>query len=205
VVVDCQVHRIPADAPVAVLALTCDAMADTIDATEPLGVDMKQFARALAFVTHHRFRRLQGRQAVQTQPPQMASDRCQAATCLTGDAPQWQPLSSALFELLHLLGRARPGTAARAGTTVQQPSRAFGLEAGQPFVGSAAAHPDGLSRSRHSPPLLEYPIDQQGSTCRRQSRMLMAVHPFSCPELLGPGNHSFPVLGRMNNLLRHHN
>jgi hypothetical protein len=32
----------------------------------------------------------------------------------------------------------------------------------------------------------------------------MAVHPFSCPELLRPGNHSFPVPGRMNNLLRHH-
>jgi hypothetical protein len=33
----------------------------------------------------------------------------------------------------------------------------------------------------------------------------MAVHPsLSFAELLRPGNRSFPVPGRMNNLLRHH-
>jgi hypothetical protein len=72
-------------------------------------------------------------------------------------------------------------------------------------VRGATTHAHGLCRIADAPTLVKHPGHQQGSTCARQSRMLMAVHPSSFPELRWRGNHSFPGPGRMNNLLRHHN
>jgi hypothetical protein len=152
-------------------------MADAVDAAKTLGVDVQQLARAGALVAHDRLGRLQAGQPAQAQPAHVASNRRQAQTRLPRDAPQRYTLAATPFELLHLLGCASSWTAQRTRTAIQQPGRTFGLEPSQPLVSRAAAHAYGLSRRSNGPPFLEHPVDQQGSTCTRQSSMLMAVHP----------------------------
>ena len=86
---------------------------------------------------------------------------------------------AALLEPLLLGCPQRLGHAAGARASVEQAVRPFGLEPRQPFVARAAAHPARSAGRQHRPTQFENSADQQGSTNRRQSRMLVAVHPLS--------------------------
>lgn len=54
--------------------VTGDAMADAIHPPKLFDVEMDHFARSLTLVAAHRFIGFQGRQFVQTKPPQNATD-----------------------------------------------------------------------------------------------------------------------------------
>ena len=86
-VVDGQVHGVPADAPIAVRALAGDAVPDAVDPPQALGVDVQQLARRCPFVAHDWFHRIKRFQARRPDPSQMATDRGQAVPRLGGDPP----------------------------------------------------------------------------------------------------------------------
>jgi hypothetical protein len=59
VIVDGQVHGVPANAAIAVLPLPRDAVTHAADSPQTLGVDVKQLAGCFPFVAAHWFDRLQ--------------------------------------------------------------------------------------------------------------------------------------------------
>lgn len=122
VVVNGQVHGVPADASVAMLALPGDAVAHTLDAAKALGVDVQQFAGIGALVAAHRLGRLQARQPTQAQTGHVASHGGQTAPGLPGDSPEGQPLAAQLLEAKHLIGRASLGAASRPRAAIAQSS-----------------------------------------------------------------------------------
>ena len=63
--------------------------------------------------------------------------------------------------------------------TILQTCNAFCSEPPQPLEAGALADAGGITDLVHGPALVRNPLHEQGSTFRRQSRMLMAVHPFS--------------------------
>ena len=58
-VIDSDVDKVPADAPVAVLSLSRDAMASTLDTPEFLDIQMQELARVLLLVAPRRLGRLE--------------------------------------------------------------------------------------------------------------------------------------------------
>ena len=63
VVVDGQVHGIPADAAVVVLgSIAGDSMSDAFDLAQAFGVDVEQLARHFAFIANDRLNGIQGLQ-----------------------------------------------------------------------------------------------------------------------------------------------
>jgi hypothetical protein len=82
-------------------------VAYALDASQPLGVDVQQLARAGPLIAAHWHGRLQGAQAAQAQAGHVPGHGGQATTALAGNAPQRLPLSAMQLELAHLFGAAR--------------------------------------------------------------------------------------------------
>src|SRR5690606_25777024 len=69
VVVDADMHELPADAacPALTGSIASDAVSDPVEAAQLLDVDVNELAWVLALVASHRLGRLQGRELVQPQ------------------------------------------------------------------------------------------------------------------------------------------
>lgn len=94
-VVDGQVYRVPANAPVAVeSAVAGDAVAHSPDAPKLLDVDVQQLPRVLALVTHHGYSGLQRTQPREPHALHASTHGGQAASSLLRDAPQWPALAA---------------------------------------------------------------------------------------------------------------
>jgi hypothetical protein len=94
-VVDANVQCLPADAVVPIdraRPASGDAVADTGDAPELLGVEVDQLARAFALVAHDRRLLIKRRQPVQTQPAQNPANRGHRHAELAGDLRPAHPL-----------------------------------------------------------------------------------------------------------------
>lgn len=113
-------------------AIACDAMAHPVDATELLGVDVQQFAGRPTLITPHWLHGLQRLQGGQLQPPNVPTERGQAARTMLRNAPQWHGQTPLDLERHRLQRRACRRTVVRARAGDQQPGDPFGLEAGQP-------------------------------------------------------------------------
>src|SRR5512134_754895 len=87
VVVDADMHELPADAacPALTGSIAGDAVPDPVEAAQLLDVDVDELARVLAFVASHWLGRFQGLEAVQAQAPQDPADRGRRDTDLPGD------------------------------------------------------------------------------------------------------------------------
>src|SRR5579885_1003358 len=76
-----------------------DAVAEAVDAAELFGVDVHQFARPLAFIAHHRRRRVERREAAEPEPAQhRANGRARQAE-FPGDPLAGQTLSAQPLDL----------------------------------------------------------------------------------------------------------
>ena len=71
--------------------------------------------------------------------------------------------------------------------------------AGQPVIGRAGRQSAGLRRLRHAPALLRDSFHQQGSTLRRQPRILVEAHPGGPPVMsVSVSTHRLTGFPRMN-------
>ena len=76
VIVDADMHVLPADAAAVALApaIAGDAVTDLVELTELFDVDVDELARLLALIAPDRLGRLQRTELVETAPPQDAAD-----------------------------------------------------------------------------------------------------------------------------------
>jgi hypothetical protein len=74
-IIDHHMHHPPARAVRGAAAVAGDAMPDPLEAGQALGVEVQQFARALALEAHHRRAVLQGGQPPDPEPGQVACYR----------------------------------------------------------------------------------------------------------------------------------
>jgi hypothetical protein len=204
-IVDADVHGLPAGAPPSVAPIAGHAVTNRFDAPELLGVDVDQLARPLALVAHDRWPRLERRQPAEPEPAQDAADRRDRNGELARDRRAAQALASPAFDLGHahvchlvprVLGRRAP---------VGQRCRPAAAVAREPTVSLALRQSRGAGGRDDRPALLDHPPHQQESTLRRQTRILVHVHPGDPP--IRPAtiaSRSLTRLPRMNNLHSNH-
>lgn len=101
-VVDRDVQELPADAGAVALAgaVTCDAMADTVEPAELLDVVVDHLAGLFPLVAAHRPGGGQGAQLVEAQASQHADDRCRRDANLDSDRLAGQALAAQGFDKL---------------------------------------------------------------------------------------------------------
>ena len=197
----------PAPSPLA-RALLCPLRSpvmrwDLVEAAELLDVDVDELAGVLAFVAPHRLGRLEVPEAAQAGALEDAADgggrdtrrpwRCAGPGGAGGAARSPD--------------RRRPGSSAVAGAAgvmsgppIREP---FGLEAVNPFARGARADACGACGGLRRLPALDTRAHHALSTKRRQTGIVMDVHPvlWGITELR---NSSFLGPNRMNNLLKAH-
>ncbi|MCZ8205274.1 hypothetical protein [Gemmatimonas sp.] len=74
-------------------------MTDATDLPELLDVEVHKFPRSLALVPHHRTGRLQRRQPIQAQSPNLGHHRGDRQFVVLGDTPTAQALPTPLLDL----------------------------------------------------------------------------------------------------------
>ncbi|KQT70250.1 hypothetical protein ASG51_14460 [Methylobacterium sp. Leaf465] len=203
-VVDGQVQILPADPAALALAgaLAGDAMAGALEAAELLDVDVDQLAGPLAFVALHGRGRFEITDAVQAVPAQHPADGGGRDGEVTGDLLAGQTLPMQGQDGVLRPGRGRTVQAVRPRGAVLQSGDAFGVEAGHPLAHRLGTHPHRLGHRFGAEPAPGQP-HQSPSTRRRQTRILMDVHPVA-PRSLKPRNSNRPGSDRMDNLLKAH-
>jgi hypothetical protein len=197
--------ELPADAAAVALAgaVAGDAVPDPIKAAELFDVDMDHLARRFALVADDRHGRLQILDPAQAQTLQNPADRSRADAGLLGDLLAGATLAAQGFDPFGRRLGGRPVKAMRPRGAVDQASRAFGLEAGDPLADRFARHAHGGGHRHGRLAFNQHPPHQLGSTVRRQASILMDVHPVP-PWTLKLRNLSFLGPDRMDNLLRAH-
>ena len=171
--------KLPADAAAVALAgaVAGDAMADPVEAAELLDVDMDHLARGFALVADDRRGRLQILDPAQAETLENPADRCRGDTGLLGDLLAGPTLATQRRNPLSGHLRGRPAQAMRPRGAIDQASRTFGLEAGDPLACRFGRHAHG---GGHRPGRLgfnQHPPHQLGSTERPQAGILVQVHP----------------------------
>ncbi len=137
-VVDTDMGELPADAATAVLSLSGDAVTDSSDAPEFLGIHVEQCTRLTVFVAQWgRGRRLERRQATEAQTPQHGRDRRHCHLEGSGNLPGYPAPAAQLADASFQVPRS----------PVRDPegSRAAILQTGEPFLTPATdplAHRD---------------------------------------------------------------
>jgi hypothetical protein len=82
-----------------------------------------------------------------------------------------------VLDLSHALGRHLVSTAPRRRTPIVQRRRPTGAVAHHPTVSLPFRQPTDAGGGAHRPAVLRDPLHQQVSTLRRQTRILVHVHP----------------------------
>ena len=181
-------------------------MADRLDPPELLGVDVDQLARPLALIAHDRRPRLERRQLAEPETAQDAADRRDRHGQLARDRRAAQALPPPALDLGHARGRHLVATVLAAPSCGRSapPSRRrdSARASGKPAV------PTVPQRRRPTPPSspgLDHPLHQQESTLRRQTRILVHVHPGDLPiSAATVASRSLTGPARMNNLHSNH-
>ncbi len=120
----------------AVLALVMagNAMADAVDLTERLDVDVDQFARPSPFVAHRRRLWLQRRQLAQTQAAKHGAHCRDGHAKLAGDLRTRLPLAPQPFDLIKALLRRPARTSQRRRAAIMKSALASAAMPAQPLV-----------------------------------------------------------------------
>lgn len=178
-----------------------DPMTDAIDAAKLLDVDVDQFARPLALVTHHRHPRIERGQLPQSAAAQHRSHARHRHVQLAGNRRAAHSLPPQALNLLDPFGVKTVLAAVRRRAAVGQRRLTPGPITGQPAIASPHRDPGRLGRIRYLPTLNLDPLHQQESTRRGQARILVDVHPGDPPIThVSFVTHSLTGLPRVNNL-----
>ena len=118
---------------------------------------------------------------------------------LPGDDRAAQTLLPRTLYLGNPLGRGAVAAALWRRTAISQCRLTATAVAGQPVIGRAGRQSAGLRRLRHAPALLRDSFHQQGSTLRRQPRILVEAHPGGPPVMsVSVSTHRLTGFPRMN-------
>jgi hypothetical protein len=205
VIVDTDVDILPTDPAAVALAgpVAGDAVADALETSELLDIDVDQLSGALSFVATHGLGGLQVAQPAQSQPPENPAHGGRRDAQFGGDPlarPALPPQGRNALDNGVRCGAMKP---VRARGPVPQPGPTLGLKPGHPLAyglrTDAQRRGDlarGLAKIKNTPHKFR-------STQRRQASILMTVHPV-LRGTLKHHNSSFLGPDRMDNLLKAH-
>jgi hypothetical protein len=180
-------------------------MADRLDPSELLGVDVDQLARPFALIAHDRWLGLERAQLAQPETTQNAADRRDRHGKLARNRRAAQALAPPALDVGHAPVRHLVGTMLGRRAPVDQRRGPAGTVARKPAVRLPVRQSRSAGRRPHSPALICDPLHQQESTLRRQTRILMHVHPGDLPiSAESVATRSLTGLPRMNNLHSNH-
>ena len=173
VVVDRDVHPVPADAPEPVLEarLTAmDAVASALaDPPQHLGVEMDELARALALVAHDRRPGLEPVEAAQAAPAQERVDRRAGEPGLPGEdvrpRVELEPAGTDRIDERDGMGTR---LAVDGAAPVDEPCLTLPAEPADPLRAGLAADPRGIGRLRDRPAVPDA-VDEELPTLRGQA------------------------------------
>ena len=174
-------------------------MADAVDPTELLDVDVDQLARVLALVADDRGLGLEGGEAVEAEAAERQPDRRSGQAKLAGNGRTGAALAAQRLDAGGDLGGLPGRAAVRSGGAVAQAGLALGGMAVAPLADRLGR--DALRR-RHcgNGPAAGQALHNQHSTMRCGPGILMAVHPGFRAGGCWPDTRSLPAHPRRDNL-----
>src|SRR5208283_2319326 len=178
-IVDADMDKFPAHATRVALpfAVACDAMTGSAEPPELLDIDVDQFAGILALVASHGLGWLQIAHPAQTQTMQNPADRGWRHTGLERDLLACPAPAAQGFNLLSNGVGCRSVQAVRPGRSIHQATEPLGPDLRHPLAGRAFRHAHGIGNNDGRLPFVRDAAHQFGSTMRRQTGILMHVHP----------------------------
>src|SRR5450631_2206750 len=176
VVIDGDMHVLPAHAAGAVGQVAGNAMAGLGDTAQFLDVQMEHVAGPLVLVTLHRLAGFQIAHAAELEPAQDAADSGAAKVRLLGDPQPGPALPAQSLNQLHLLWPGRPVQPVRPARAIRKPGCAQFTIAPYPLAGRLGAHVGGGCSRRQRATMLDYPSGHLLSTPHRRSGILVIVH-----------------------------
>jgi hypothetical protein len=210
-IVDGDVDELPAGAPAVLPAVAGDAMADDLNATQLLGVDMDELAGMVSLVAADRFFRIQVLEPRETLASKDASHGGWTRADTTGDLV---PGLSAPTQPEDLFDNVRMGltrTTMGPRTAIDQRRLAGLLITTLPFRSRSAVNTGRLGGAGHGDAGLDA-LDEQHSTGRASSGILVKLHlGSSFVETVALDTSSLTEKGpdgqlpHGNNVLRNHN
>jgi hypothetical protein len=208
-VVDGDVNELPADTSGTLSVVAGDAVADDSDAAQFLGVDMNELSGMVSLVAADGFLRVEVLEPGEALPSQYAGHRGRARADSRGDLGAGLPTSAQSEDLFDNVGMGLTRRTMRLRTTIDQCRRAGLVIPPLPFRSCSAVNTGRLGGTGHGHPCLDA-LDQQHSTGRASSGILVKLHLGSFDDLLALDTSSLTDLGpdgqllRGNNVLRNH-
>src|SRR6266478_5437487 len=189
-------NELPADAAAVALAgaVAGDAVADAVEASELLDVDVDHLAGVLALIAADRLDRVKRLQLVQPKPFENPADGGRRDAGRLGDLLAGPTLAAQGFDLLSGHLRGWPVEAMRPRGAIDQASLALGREAFGTLADGLGRHSHGGGYGHGRLPCNQHPAHQLGSTVRRQASILVHVHPVP-PWTLKPRKPQLPRSG----------
>jgi len=178
-IVDGDVKGFPAGAALSALTppVAGDPMADAVDLSELLAVDMDEFAWPFALVAEDGRFDVETVKATEAQAAEHGSDGGAGKAEAIGDGLARHPRAPEPFDRSERLGRQslpRPG--GRRAPVAKHPLAAR-PEPSQPFVDGACADACCLGGVGDPPPFADDPVHKNDSTIKRHTGILVDVHP----------------------------
>jgi hypothetical protein len=197
--------ELPADAPAVALApaVAGDAVADALETPELFDVDVDQLAGVLPLIALHRLGGLKVAHSAQSDAPEDTADGRRRDACELGDMLSGEALATQRNDFIaHRLRRwlAEPMRARR---NVHQPLSPRPPKSFDPFPGSFRANVESVRDFADRVAAFDDAARQLRSTVRRQTGILMDVHP-GLREKVKLRNSTFLGPVRMDNLLQAH-
>jgi hypothetical protein len=208
-VIDGDVNELPAGSSTALPAVACDAVADDLDAAQLLGVDMDELSGMVSLVAADGFFRVEVLEPRKTLADQYAGNRGRARADARGDLGAGLPASAQPEDLIDndRMGLTRRPMGPRA--AIDQRRLAGLAITTLPFRNSSAGNTGRLGGAGHGHASLDA-LDQQHSTGRASSGILVKLHLGSFVEMVALNTSSLTDLGpdgqlpHGNNVLRNH-
>jgi hypothetical protein len=157
-------------------AITGDAMADAVDAAKLFDVDVDQFARVLALVAAHRLGRFERPQLAEPAAFEDTADAGRRNACFGGDLLAGPALAPQLGNAIDDRFGERTIQPMRPRAAIRQTSQTLLAIALEPFAHGPRADAYGCRNGLRRLPAFGQAHDPL-STVRRQTRILMKVHP----------------------------
>jgi len=208
-VIDGHVNELPSDATGAPPVVAGDAVADDSDAAQFLGVDMDKLSGTVSLVAADGLLRIEVLESGEALPSQDAGHRGRARADARGDLGAGLPTSAQSEDLFDNVGMGLTRTTTWSRTAIDQRRLAGLLITTLPFRSGSAGNTGRLGGAGHGHAGLDA-LDQQHSTGRASSGILVKLHLGSFDDLLALDTSSLTDLGpdgqllHGNNVLRNH-
>jgi hypothetical protein len=208
-IVDGDVNELPAGAPTVLPAVACDAMADDLNATQLLGVDMDELPGMVSLVAADGFFRVEVLEPRETLAGKDASHGGWTRADARGDLVPGLSAPTKPEDLFDNVGMGLTRTTMGSRTAIDQRRRAGLLITSFPFRSRSAVNTGRLGGAGQGDACLDA-LNQQHSTGRASSGILVKFHLGSFVETVALDTSSLTEKGpdgqltHGNNVLRNH-